>query len=209
MANVFFDNIVEFHQYDFDLCDDIFEQILETRKEGFDSKRFFIRYIAPEELEKYDFSNRDSLNQFRDICCSFDNPLQKMGGCNVRADFLEKGFRKSGIILSDPQKRVVGQFDVRNHIVTYSPIFPFFYEERDLIKFANDIYFTTIPFEELVMNQIEHAEDFFIHTGYYQSSKNPVRNGEYILEKISKEEMIGYLTDEKKGQKILEKRLYR
>ena len=209
MANVFFDNIVEFHQFDFDLGDDIFEQILETRKDGFDSKRFFIRYIAPEELEKYDFSNRDSLNQFRDICCSFDNPLQKMGGCNVRADFLEKGFRYSGKILSDPQKRVLGQFDVRNHKMTYSPLFPFFYKERDLIKFANDIYFTTIPFEELVMNQIEHAEDFFIHTGYYQSSKNPVRNGEYILEKISKEEMIGYLTDEKKGQKILEKRLYR
>ena len=41
-------------------------------------------------------------------------------------------------------------FNIGNRKIIYSPIFPRFYEERNNIKFAKDIYFTTLPFENYV-----------------------------------------------------------
>ena len=41
MAKVFFDNIIEFNEYDVDLKDNVFQKILDMRKNKIDSKRFF------------------------------------------------------------------------------------------------------------------------------------------------------------------------
>ena len=207
MANVFIDNIIEFNQYEIDKEDDIIQSILDKRKNEFDSKRFFIEYIPSSELTKYDFNNIDSLNKFRDVCCTFMSPLKKMGGCNIRPEMLEKDIRYAGIKLSDPSQRILGQFDIRNNIMTYSPIFPYFYEERDLIKFANDTYFTSITFEELVMNQIKYSKKFYIHTGNYIELKDIIKNGDYILEEINREQMIEYATNPKLGEKVLKRTL--
>ena len=163
MPNVFYDRVIDFQQYDIDLNNNIFSQILDTRKTGLDTNRFFLKYISKDDLSKYDLSKKESLNEFRDICCTFNSPLKRMAGCNLRPEMLEKGIRYAGIIISDPEKKVLGQFDVINNSIIYSPIFPYFYEERDLVKFANDEYFTTIPFEELVLNQINNANSFFVH----------------------------------------------
>ena len=41
MAKVFFDNIIEFNEYDVDLKDNVIQKILDMRKNKIDSKRFF------------------------------------------------------------------------------------------------------------------------------------------------------------------------
>ena len=209
MPNVFYDQIIDFQKYDINLSDNIFEEILKTRKNKLDSERFFLRYISEKELSKYNFNSKESLNKFRDICYSFMSPIKGMGGCNLRPDMLEKGIRYAGIIISDPDKKVLGQFDIRNDSIIYSPIFPFFYEERDLIKFANDEYFTTIPFEELVMNQINYAKKFYVHIGNSATIEDTNRYGKFIMDEISKNQMIDYLTNPEQGKKVLKKYLTR
>ena len=62
------------------------------------------------------------------------------------SDMLQKDIRYAGIKISDPSRNILGQFDIRNHVMTYSPISPYFFEERDLCKFARDDYFTTFSF---------------------------------------------------------------
>ena len=209
MSNVFQDQIINFQQYDINLNDNIFSQILDIRKTGLDSNRFFLKYISKEDLSKYDFSNEESLNEFRDICSTYNSPLKRMAGCNLRPEKLEKGIRYAGIIISDPNKKVLGQFDIIDDRIIYSPIFPFFYEERDLIKFANDDYFTTIPFEDLVLNQINHANRFFVHVGNPKTIKDFNNYGDYIMNEIGKEQMIEYLAMPEKGEKVLKKYLTR
>ena len=44
MANVFFDNIRTFYQYDISLDEDVFERILKERKNMLDNERFFLEY---------------------------------------------------------------------------------------------------------------------------------------------------------------------
>ena len=207
MANVYINNVIEFNQYDIPIDKDIFESILEIRKKGFDSERFFLKYFPASELSRYDFNNPYFLEKFRQIHLSCVNSIKGMGGCNLREDMLQEDIRYAGIKLSDPYGKILGIFDIRNHIVTYSPIFPFFYEQRDLIKFANDTYFTSIPFEEIIMNQINHAIEFYVHIGDYRTTREIVRYGSYILEQISKKQMIEYATNPELGKKILKKYL--
>ncbi len=207
MPNVFHDRIIDFEQYDINLSDNIFRQILVTRKNEFDSERFFLRYISDIELSRYNFNNKKSLNEFRDICCTFMNPIKGMAGCNLRPDMLKKGIRYAGITISDPNKEILGQFHVSNDSIIYSPIFPFFYEERDLIKFANDVYFTTISFEELVMNQINCAKRFYVHIRDSKTIDDIKRYGDFIMDEINKNQMIHYLTNPEQGEKVLKKYL--
>lgn len=207
MAMIFRDEFFRFNQYSLEQGEDIFEKILEERKNGIDSERFFLSFIPSEELAKYDFSDKNSLKQFRDVCLTFSSPLKKMGGCNLREEYLSKGIRYAGIKLSDPYGKIPGAFDVRNHIITYSPIFPLFYQERDLIKFANDTYFTSMPFEEIIMNQINNAVEYYVHTGDYKTARDLIKYGSYIFEKVTKEQMIEYATNPEKGELILKKYL--
>lgn len=134
MPNVFYDQIIDFQQYDINLNDNIFNQILETRKNKMDSERFFLRYISEEELSTYDFNSKDSLKGFRDVCCSFMSPLKGMAGCNLRPEMLERDIRYAGIILSDQDKKVLGQFDVRNGSVISVLYFHFFMKKEILLN---------------------------------------------------------------------------
>lgn len=144
MSNLFNDEIIKFNQYDIDLNrDNIFDTILNIRKNGFDRERFFLNYITDDVLANFDFNDTDSLNDFRNLPTY---PYKLMGGCNVMSDMLQKDIRYAGIKISDPSRNILGQFDIRNHVMTYSPIFPYFFEERDLCKFARDDYFTTFSF---------------------------------------------------------------
>lgn len=202
MANLFIDSIIEFNQYDISTDEDIFETILEKRKDNWDRERFYLKYIPISEVSKYNFDDINSLRKYRDDCVSYMSPLKGMGGCNLRKETLEKDIRYAGIKLSDPYGKIPGVFDVRSNIMTYSPIFPFFYEERDLVKFAKDTYFTSIPFEAILMSQINFATEFYIHTGNYNDAKDIANYGSYIFERVSKDEMIEYATNPKLGEKI-------
>lgn len=122
-------------------------------------------------------------------------------------NYLNDDIRHAGIKMSDPYENIYGSFDIRNGIITYSPIFPHFYEERDLIKFANDEYFTTMTFEDIMLKQIELAQDFYVHTGSYHSFKDIEKYGKYILEKVSKDQMTEFVCNEKEGIKILKRNL--
>lgn len=65
-------------------------------------------------------------------------------GCNLRKENVEKGIRYSGIKLSDPSEEISGVFDRHARVLTQSPIFQQFYQERDLCKYAKDAYFTSV-----------------------------------------------------------------
>lgn len=202
MIKYFKDDIYRFNEYTMEENGDIFQSILEERKDEFDQKRFFLQYLSMEYLSKFDFSNEDSLREFREMNLRSDSFLQIMGGCNLHPDSLKKGIRYSGIKMSDPKNIISGIFDIRDSKITYSPIFTPFFEDRDLCKFAHDAYFTPMTFEEIMFGQVNSASEFYVHTGNYQSSKDIAVNGRYILEKISKEQMGDFITNAIEGDRI-------
>lgn len=168
---------------------------------------FFLNYISVDVLSKYDFSNNDSINEFRNACIGIDSPLMSMGGCNLRKEDKDKRIRCTGIKLSDPYGIVPGVFDINNKIITYSPILPLFYEDRDNIKYAKDTYFTCMTFQEIIINQINNAVEYYVHIGNYSAIKDILKYGKNIFEKIEKEEMVEFVENPKKGQKILNRHL--
>jgi len=207
MAQIYRDRIIKLEQIDISSTEDMFSRILEEKKQEIDNVRFFISYIPSEELAKYDFNNNHSLNQFRQACISIDDPLKPMGGCNLREEELRKGIRYAGMKLSDPYGLVPGVFDINNRIITYSPIFPLFYDERDNIKFAKDTYFTSMTFQEIIINQINNAMEYYLHVGNYSTARDILKYGSYIFERINKEQMLEFVTNPEKGQKVLSRHL--
>lgn len=201
-------DMISFEEEFLEPTESLFQHVLASRKSEIDSKRFFLNYISPEELTNYDFTNVESLKSFRERCVYGNSPLILMGGCNLNDDHVEKGLRYSGIKLSDPEGKIRGTFDRHGDVLTYSPIFPFFYEERDLCKFARDRYFTTLTFEELVMREIEYAKEFYLHTGRYDTAREIGKHGtSYKMEKITKNEMIEFTRDSEKGENVYRKQL--
>lgn len=179
---------------------DVFESILESKKDDIDNDRFYIKYLPSIELEKYDFNDKESLRKFRDICFTIDTPILGMGGCNLRERYMDD-FRRSGKKISDPYGKVFGYFDIRDGIITYCPLFNQFYNEYDVGKFANTVYFTTMSFEDIMKYQILKANEFYVHTGY----EIICHNREYILEKISSSEMMDFVNDPESRELILKK----
>lgn len=209
MEQYFIDTILDFRQGTLEITDDLFEIILKEREKEIDPKRFFLEFIPKDKLGSYNFSDTASLKTFRDDRLCYRNPLMRMGGCNLHPDYLEKDrksgyLRYAGIKMSDPYGKIFGSFDIRDHVVTYSPLFPRFYDERDLIKFAREQYFTTMTFEDIMKVQIEKADQCFVHVG---NSYEIRRKSPYILEEVTKDQMMEFVYDSEKGEKIYEKRI--
>ena len=205
MNKIFYDNFFEINEIPLENDGDIFGSILESRKNDIDKDRFYIKFLPIIEFEKYDFNDKQSLRKFRDICYSIDTPIMPMGGCNLWERYMYD-MRISGKKISDPYGRVFGCFDINNGVITYSPIFAHFYNERDVAKFANDSYFTTISFEEIMKYYIEHSHEFYVHIDNSVSINDFNRYGRYILEKVSSSEMIAFVNNPELGEKILKKK---
>lgn len=203
--NVYRDKFYKIEKYVIPRNGDIFETILEQRKDEIDKDRFFLRFIPREKLNGYDLTNPNDAQKFTDMCYSIDSPLMLMGGYNMDPKYLNDDIRDAGIKMSDPYGRIYGSFDVRDNIITYSPFFANFHQERDLCKFANDEYFTTMTFEEIMLNQISKAKELRLHIGNYTSAKDILKNGQYILETVSKNQMISFVQNPEEGAKVYQK----
>ena len=205
MNKIYRDEIIQFNQFDLREDGDIFQTILDERKNERDSQRFFLEFLPQDIADKYDFNNLESLWKFRDDCLKLTSPLQPMGGCNLVKEEVQKGIRYAGKKISDPSGKVLGSFNINEGKIIYSPIFPHFYDERDNIKFANDTYFTTMTFEEIMQRQIDLATEFYIHTGNYMALKDVAKYGDYIFEKISKDQMLEFVYQPETGEKVFRK----
>ena len=206
MNKIFYDNFFRMNEIELKQNGDVFESILDSRKNDVDAERFFIKFLPSSEYEKYDFSDRSSLREFRDVCFSIDTPIMPMGGCNLWKRYMDEDMRISGKKISDPYGRVLGSFDIRDGIITYSPLFNHFYNERDVAKFANDQYFTTMTFEDIMRLQIEIANKFLVHTDNYTSSRDLNRFGRYVFEEVSSSEMMDFVNNPELGAMVLSKR---
>ena len=208
MSKIFYDNFFKMKEIELKKDGDIFESILESRENSFNKDRFYIGFLPNEEFLKYDFNNPNSLSDFRDICVTIDSPIMPMGGCNLWEKYMYD-MRISGKKISDPYGQVLGTFDIKNGVVTYSPLFAHFYNERDVAKFANDHYFTTMSFEEIMKYYIEKSQEFYVHTDNYTSIRDINRYGRYVLEQISASEMLDFVNNPNSGKLILKKSRYR
>lgn len=199
---VYRDKFYKMEQFPIQPGEDVFKLILEARKDDIDKDRFFLEFLPQECASAYDFSNPNSYRSFTDICYTIDTPIMKMGGYNMEPKYLSGDIRIGGIKMSDPYGKIYGSFDIRNGIITYNPLFPHFYEERDLIKFAHDTYFTTMTFEDIMMGQISAAESFYVNVGKHYQIRDIIKNGLYILEKVSSEQMTEFVLNPNEGAKI-------
>lgn len=208
MNKIFYDNFFKMSELELSDDGDLFETIIESRKTVVDKDRFFVDFLPSEEFSKYDFNDTQSLRDFRNIYCSIETPVMPMGGCNLWERYM-CDMRISGKKISDPYGKILGAFDIKNGVVTYSPLFAHFYSERDVAKFANDHYFTTMSFEEIMKYYIEKSSEFYVHTGNYISIRDIRHYGRYILERVNASEMLDFVNNPKSGELILKKSRYR
>ena len=187
--------------------EDIFKKILHTEQNERIDFRFFLNYISKVELSKYDFASNISLSSFRNDCNALNSPLMPMGGYNMSESAKSKGVMYYGIKMSDPFGRIPGVFIINNDTMIYSPLFPLFYEERDISKFANDVYFTTLTFEQIIRTLIAGVSKFYVHVGNYSQLKDKIKYGDYIFKEVLKEEMISCVTNPEKGKKVYSRHL--
>jgi len=208
MSKIFYDNFFRMNEIKLIDDGDVFESILESRKNALDKDRFFIDFLPSDEFLKYDFNNRESLREFRNICFTIDTPIMPMGGCNLWEKYMYD-MRISGKKISDPYGKIFGCFDIKDGVITYSPLFAHFYNERDVAKFANDRYFTTMTFEETMKYYIEHSQEFYVHTDNSVTISDFNSYGRHILEKISASEMLDFVNNPSSGELVLKKSRYR
>jgi hypothetical protein len=185
---------------------DLLTAIINEQENGFDPNRFYLDYLPQESLNEYDLNDTASLKKFRNLCFTFKSPIKPMCACNLTE--LSEDIRDYGLKISDPYGNIVGVFDIRNNIITYSPIFPLVYEERDIVKYANTRYFTTMTFKEIMEEQISIYSNFYVHTGNYLTLKDIIKNGRYILQKVDKNRMLKFVTNPDEGTKIFEKYIH-
>lgn len=202
---IFKNDAIEFESYQINEEVDIFNFILEKRKGEIDSQRFFLEYLPNEFYEEFDFKNPDSIRKFRKKCLTNENTLRLMGGCNLSSDSLKRNFRTTGIKMSDPERKIIGIFDLNKDSITYSPYFPFLSEERDIDKFAKEHYFTNLSFEKIMLAHLNRVSTYYLHTGDYKTAKEVARYGRYIFEKVSKEQMKDFITHSEEGKRLLKK----
>lgn len=212
MNKIYKDDFLQFNQFDLREDGDIFQTILDERKNKIDPKRFFLKYLPQDVADKYDFDDLESLKKFRNDCLS-SKIIKDMGGCNLHEDWIKKskkcsdGIRYAGKKISDPSGEVLGTFNIEEGKIIYSPIFPYFYQERDNTKFANETYLTTMTFEEIMQKQIDLAVEFYIHTDIkdFISAEELVKYGKYVYEKVSKDQMLEFVYQPEIGQKVYKK----
>lgn len=202
MVKIYKDDIVKFNEYNLEDNKDIFKTILNVRRNEIDSKRFYLKYISQEVLDTYDFNNKESLKKFRCDCLRY-SILQGMGGCNLNTDDLKKGFIYSGIQISDPSG-VPGIFYIIDKKIIYNPLHSQFYKNRDVIKFANETYFTKMTFEEIMLTQIELAKEYYVQKRGYETAQE-LMDIQNSYEKVNKEEMMGFVLDKERGDMIRKK----
>lgn len=204
MNNVFYDNVFGINQYE---CSDNnpVETILELRENAIQDKRFFLNYLNQEKLLEYDFNNPKSVLKFQKENLKINKPLKHMIGYNMNPGYLKDDIRYFGFKVSDPDEKIYGTFDIRFGRITYCPMFGYFFDDRDLDKFARDTYFTTITFEEIMKRQIDKNKEFYVLLGYYKTLKEIQKYGKYELMKVSKDQMIEYITNPEEGIKVYQK----
>lgn len=202
MPRYYKDDIISFSEYDVEKRQSVYENIASERKCEADKDRFFLDYVAKEVLDNYDFHELKSIQKFRDMCLTTEGIMVPMGGANFTDKAIDKGFRYSGFRMSDPEKRIIGVFDRFEDALFYSPLLPFFFEERDFCKFANDRYFTSMTFEEIVKRELEAVHEYYVHTDYYTSAQDIAKKGREVYEEVTHDEMLGFLTKPGDGEAI-------
>ena len=209
MAKLYFHRKIDVQEFDIDPDKDIFQQILNVNSEqSFDKERFFLYTFPISILKEYNLNDPKLVNEFVHKYLITQPPYKRIGGYNATQKRLEEfGIRYAGIRLSDPEEKIIGQFVRIGKNMTYCPTFPFFNHDFDIVKFANNTYFTTLSFEEILSNQIQHASRYIINKGEPNCKEDIRKYGEYITEEISKEQMIDYATNPESGKNVLIKRL--
>lgn len=208
MARVYFHRLIDVQEFDINQDKDIFEQILDFNRENtWDGERFYLSYLPDAILNQYQLNNPESLKEFVYDLSVYRPPFKRIGGCNLVPEQLERGIRYAGIRLSDPEEKIPGQFVRMGEEMTYCPTFPFFTEEYDIVKFAMNTYFTTLTFEEILYNQIQHVTKYFLNKGETKNWRDLKKYGDYIIKKISKSQMMYHATDPEYGNKVLIKSL--
>ena len=207
MEYVYSDKIFGIDRIAIESEEDIFKKILDTKQNERIDSRFFLNYVSNDELSKYDFESEISISSFRNDCNTLDSPLMPMGGYNMSESAKSKGVMYYGIKISDPFGNIPGVFIINNDTMIYSPIFPLFYEERDISKFANEVYFTTLTFEQIIRTLIAGASKFYVHIGNYSQLKDKIKYGDYIFKEVLKEEMLSCVTNPEIGKKVYSRHL--
>ena len=74
-------------------------------------------------------------------------------------------------------------------------------------KFANDVYFTTLTFEQIIRTLIAGVSKFYVYVGNYSQLKDKIKYGDYIFKEVLKEEMLTYVSNPEKGKKVYSRHL--
>ena len=197
--NFYEDIIFKIKKYDVPEGVDLLTAVLNVQNQTSDPSRFYLRFVPESVLSEYDLNDPDSAHRFRKACWHISSPQKGMCACNLR-DF---SCGSHGLKISDPEEQIEGTFIIDGYRLTYSPIVPRVYEERDISKYANTIYFTSAPFSKIMQDLIAKSNRFRLHSHYEIVKYDTVP----VIKEISREEMLTFATDSNLGNQVLQEYL--
>lgn len=178
---------------------DIFTHILKSRQEQERDNKFLLYYLPKEE--KCDFQDNLVKQEFKKEIESPSSPLLLMGGANLE-NLNKRDIRLNGIKMTDPYGKIIGSFDIRENMMTYCPLLPNFYAEKDLTNFGTDSYFTTLSFQEIMLTMTKYVKKYYVIVGYNYSPRVIINKGKYIKEQVNKDKMLKFIQNEEAGKLI-------
>jgi len=190
------------------------QQVLENKrairafKKYMGQTRFHLDFVPQDVFDAYGGRETDFLN---DYTFSRNSVKKRMCRCNLEhshsATLAEQLTSTGawGLRIADPYKKIRAEFIIDGNDIVYGPWLgegsPLD-AERDAYRFSGDHYFTTTPFEEIILDVIKKADKCRIFSGYAAGElyeKIP------IIEEISKEEMSKLITDSDFRQEVAQK----
>lgn len=108
-----------------------------------------------------------------------------------------------GLKLSDHTKHIGGSFIIEDERIIYEAGERFF-EERDFGKYSNLNYYTTMTMKDLLIEELNKKRKLLVYMG----EKLEGVHYTHRFEEVSKDELMEYATNPKKGEMAYTNRIY-
>lgn len=192
----------EIEKYALDYNKNMLEEISKNASWQAVSEYFNISLI-PQKL--FDICVNGEDKDYYNLLCGFGHHFKLIGRNVMSRPYIDRySDMTAGFNLSDPDDNILGVFNIFDGIVTYNP----YDKSKRVISSAYrrvlsfDDFYTTITFDDLIKNQIEHARLFYLDEG-------EVFTGQVIkvpcgrrYKKVTKADMLEFATNKEYSREI-------
>ena len=117
----------------------------------------------------------------------------------------EKLRSSGGLKVSDPEKKIMGNFCIEETRIIYDAAIRFF-EERDAVVYSGYTYYTTKSMVDILKEELQKNRKLLVYMGQEIDREN--YKSIELLKEVSEEEFLLYASNPTKGEEILIRKRY-